>query len=355
METDEAARLATLRAYRILDTDPEQAFDDLALLASRICGTPVAAITLIDEKRQWLKASVGLAVRETARDVAFCAQAIRQRELFVVPDALADERFRDNPLVTAEPRIRFYTGAPLISPEGHALGTLCVVDRSPRTLTAEQLEALEALRRQVMAQLELRRNLAELARALSARDRAEAEREALLAELREALDEVRKLGGLVPESSACRLDVTIPARESAIPKVVQGIMRLVREKGVAAGHEVEVEIALHEALANAIKHGCEGDPEKSVQCCVACDASGELVILVRDPGPGFDVHEVPSPLAGSGLMKESGRGIFLINELMDEVRYEEGGRALRMRKRGRPGGAPGRTGSARELRGHPDA
>jgi anti-sigma regulatory factor (Ser/Thr protein kinase) len=353
METDEAARLEALRAYRILDTDPEEAFDDLALLASRICGTPIAAITLIDEDRQWFKARVGLAVGETPREIAFCNAAIRQPDLFVVPDALADARFRDNPFVTAEPHIRFYTGAPLVTPEGHALGTLCVVDRKPRILTEDQIEALEALRRQVMAQLELRRNLAELARALEARDRAEATRETLLTELREALDEVRLLGGLVPESSACQLDVTIPARASAIPKVVSGIMQLVKDKGVAAGHEVEVEIALHEALANAVKHGCKGDPEKSVQCCVACDATGELVILVRDPGAGFDLDNVPSPLAAPGIMKESGRGIFLINELMDEVRYEEGGRTLRMRKRGN--GSAGRNPSARELGGHPDA
>lgn len=343
MDDDEKARLAALRSYRILDTDPEKAFDDLAFLASLICRTPVALITLIDENRQWIKARVGISTRETSRDVAFCAHAVRQNDLFVVPDALQDERFRDNPLVVSEPNIRFYTGAPLFSPEGHALGTLCVIDREPRTLTDEQREGLEALRRQVMAQLELRRNLGELSRALQARDRAEEEREAVLAELREALDEVRRLGDLVPVSAACRLDLTIPADPRGIPKVVSGVMQLVRENRSAAGHEVEIEIALHEALANAIKHGCGNDPTKSVQCCVACDAAGELVILVRDPGPGFDVDRVPSPIARPGILKESGRGIFLINEFMDEVRYEEGGRAIRMRKRrtgeSRTGGA----------------
>jgi len=102
------------------------------------------------------------------------------------------------------------------------------------------------------------------------------------------------------------------------------------------GYEVEVEIALHEAIANAIKHGCKNDPAKSVQCCVAVEADGELLIVVRDPGAGFDVDAVPNPLSDSGRLKSSGRGIFLINEFMDEVKYEHGGRELRMRRRARP-------------------
>jgi GAF domain-containing protein len=138
MPVDELARLAALRSYRILDTDPEQGFDDLALLASQICGTPIAFIALIDENRQWFKARVGFNLKETTRSVAFCSHTIQQTDLLVVPDALGDERFRDNPLVTGEPHIRFYAGAPLITREGEALGTLCVVDRVPRTLTDEQ-------------------------------------------------------------------------------------------------------------------------------------------------------------------------------------------------------------------------
>jgi anti-sigma regulatory factor (Ser/Thr protein kinase) len=334
MTGDERDRLAALRAYRILDTAPEKAFDDLVRLASQICSTPIALITLVDAERQWFKSRIGVSVQETSRDVAFCAHAIRQTEMFIVPDATRDERFRDNPFVVAEPKIRFYTGAPLITAEGHALGTLCVIDRKPRTLDAGQLEALDALRRQVVAQLELRRNLHELERALGERDRAENERERVIEELREALDGLKKLSALMPLSTACRLNLVIPAETSAIPKVADGVMQIMDQKNFAEDRRVEIEIALREALANAIKHGCKNDPGKSVQCCVALEEDGELLIVVRDPGPGFDVSAVPSPLEGSGLTKESGRGVFLINQFMDEVRYEDEGRELRMRMLG---------------------
>jgi GAF domain-containing protein len=144
---DEAARLAALRQYRILDTEPERAFDDLALLASHICQTPIALITLVDADRQWFKARTGVAVSQTSRAVSFCSHAIEQSGLFIVPDAREDARFRDNPFVTGGPLFRFYAGAPLLTRDGDALGTLCVIDRVPRTLTANQREALDALRK----------------------------------------------------------------------------------------------------------------------------------------------------------------------------------------------------------------
>ncbi len=172
---NEAARLEALRQCEILNTPSEEAFDDLTALAAHICEAPIALITLVDENRQWFKSRVGLDITETSRDIAFCAHAILQPDLFIVRDALKDERFADNPLVTSEPHIRFYAGMPLVTPEGYALGTLCVIDRVPRKLSAEHKQALRVLPHLVVTQLELRRSLKELQRANTARQQAEEE------------------------------------------------------------------------------------------------------------------------------------------------------------------------------------
>ena len=190
---NEEGRIAALEKYAILDTDPEQSFDDLTLLASFACKTPVALISLVDEDRQWFKSRVGIDASETSRDIAFCSTAILQSDVFVVPDALLDERFRDNPLVASEPHIRFYAGAPLINEDGYALGTLCVVDRTPRELAPEQREALKALSRLVLAQLEFRRNLILLKEALTDRTKEEHERQRELVHVQETLMRVMGL------------------------------------------------------------------------------------------------------------------------------------------------------------------
>jgi len=159
---DESRRLEVLRDYALLDTPPEQIFDDLTELAAHICEAPIALISLVDENRQWFKSRVGLTVEETARDISFCGHAILQPALFIVPDATKDERFADNPLVTGEPRIRFYAAAPLVTPAGYALGTLCVIDRIARQLNAWQQQALQVLGRLVITHLELRRKARDL-------------------------------------------------------------------------------------------------------------------------------------------------------------------------------------------------
>jgi anti-sigma regulatory factor (Ser/Thr protein kinase) len=309
---DEAGRLRALRQYRILDTEPEQAFDDLTLIASQICGVPIALISLVDEDRQWFKSRVGIEARESSRSVSFCAHAILQHGIFTIADASKDERFCDNPFVKSDPGIRFYAGAPITTQDGYALGTLCVIDYVPRQLSDEQNNALRALERQVTAQLELRRNIEEL---------------------RVALEGIDTLSALVPYCSTCELNMVIPADTAAMGKVTAGLKEILAAKHWPEDAVMEVDLALQEALANAIRHGCKNDATKMVQCCVTFDATGELVIVVKDPGPGFDLGAVPDPLAGDNIFKGSGRGVFLINQLMDTAEYTDGGRKVLMKKR----------------------
>jgi GAF domain-containing protein len=178
----ESERLRALHAYNILDTSPEDSFDDLVKLASNICGTPIALISLVDEARQWFKASQGMIQRETPRAISFCTHALQRPEIMLVADAQEDPRFSANPLVTGAPHVRFYAGAPLRTVGGQALGTLCVLDRVPRELSASQLEALRILSAQVMVLLEQRRVMAALA---------------------QALEQVKTLEGLLPICSYC--------------------------------------------------------------------------------------------------------------------------------------------------------
>jgi signal transduction histidine kinase len=160
---NELDRLNALYALDILDSAPEQDFDDIVQLASNVCGTPMSLVTLVDTDRQWFKARVGTDLTETSRELSFCAHAILGRDLLVVPDATKDARFADNPSVDMDGGIRFYAGAPLVTTEGYALGTLCVLDNTPRHLDIEQLQALRALARQVTSQMELRRHSIALA------------------------------------------------------------------------------------------------------------------------------------------------------------------------------------------------
>jgi GAF domain-containing protein len=155
---DEEARLKALRELEILDTEPEEEFDELVHRAAAATGAPIAVITLVDEARQWFKARVNLELESTDRDLSFCAHAIlTPDDLTIVPDTREDERFADNLLVTEDPNIRFYAGAPIFTPDGHPVGTLCVIDDAPRRLSDEQAQALRELAQEVSRQIERRR------------------------------------------------------------------------------------------------------------------------------------------------------------------------------------------------------
>lgn len=152
----EDERVQKLLRYRVLDTEAEALYDDLTAIAAHICDTKTAVVSFVDVTRQWFKAKVGLADIEHPRELSFCAHAILQTAVMIVPDARADERFARNPLVTGEPYIRFYAGAPLITPDGFAVGTLCVFDSKPKQLAVEQVWALRAIARQIVSHLEMR-------------------------------------------------------------------------------------------------------------------------------------------------------------------------------------------------------
>src|SRR5450631_2890059 len=159
---EETHRIEALKQYGLLETHPEEELDDLTVMAAQICGAPIALISLLDGQRQWFKAGIGLELSETPREVSFCSHAVIQRDLFIVPDATRDYRFAQNPKVMGDPNIRFYAGAPLVSPENVALGTLCVIDRVPRTLHEAQKRSLTVLARQVMKHFELSRQTSAL-------------------------------------------------------------------------------------------------------------------------------------------------------------------------------------------------
>jgi len=198
---NEVDRLRALRSYKILDTQPEKLFDELTQLAALICGVPISLISLLDTDRQWFKSRFGLDVKETPRAQAFCTHAIMQPEMFVVPDAAKDERFAQNPLVTGDLHIRFYAGAPLATRDGHLLGTLCVIDHQPHTLTDAQTKALEILSRLVVANFELRRDLQELKDALAVREAAEGPSGQAAAGLDEIIS---RLHGVISDLQAVR-------------------------------------------------------------------------------------------------------------------------------------------------------
>ena len=241
---EEVDRLRALHELEVLDTPPESEFDDLVALASRICGVPMSLVSLIDADRQWHKARVGTDAVETSRDLSFCAHAILGRDLMVVPDATADPRFAEHPAVVDDPGVRFYAGAPLITTEGFALGTLCVVDAEPRRLTLSQLQALPALARQVTAQLELRRYGALLERSnarLHELERHLDEFAELSSKLREPLTAMRAY--LDAPATACGVQDMVMANAHPLGRLVDNLLELAGPAPAGALHLREVNLS----------------------------------------------------------------------------------------------------------------
>jgi signal transduction histidine kinase/CheY-like chemotaxis protein len=251
MPPAEAGRLEALRDYEILDTPPEQVFDDIVMLAARICETPLALVSLVDHDRQWFKARVGIDVSETPRAISFCDQAIRSSETMVVPDAREDDRFLDNPLVVGDPRVRFYAGAPLMTPGGECIGTLCVVDRVPRVLSEVQMEALRVLARQVVVQLELRRQI-RLSEVAAAKLRRLSRLQTLHARINA---EVTRIGGTEElYDSVCRIAVELGGLDAAFAVIRDRDDGIIRVVASAAAGKTDVKTM----------HGC-GEWEQEVQ------------------------------------------------------------------------------------------
>jgi two-component sensor histidine kinase len=296
----ESDRLAALRSYRILDTPPEPAFDDLVQLAARACQAPIALISLIDERRQWFKAEVGLGVRETPLDRSICLTATLQPGLTIVPDLTEDPRFARNPLVTGEPHLRFYAGAVLKTPDGVPLGALCVLDCMPRDLTEEQAFTLTVLARQVMSQLELRRAIAERDERLEASQQIEQRQTLLVRELhhrvKNTLATVQALVGATGRSSGSFKEFyhsfsnrivslakthnlltedywqTASLREIALTELKPfaesrqpRFMLIGPSVELSADLAVPVGMALHELTANAVRYGALSVPAGYVQ------------------------------------------------------------------------------------------
>lgn len=292
---NEGDRLAALRSYRILDTPPEPEFDGLVHLAARNCRAPVAMISLIDERRQWFKAEVGLGVRETPLDCSICLTAMLEPGTMIVPNLSEDPRFAHNALVAGEPRLRFYAGAGLRTPDGYPLGALCVLDYAPRDLTEDQTATLRLLAQQVMSQLNLRRAIAERDERLEVASRIEKRQSLLVRELhhrvKNTLATVQALVGATGRSAgsfeefyrsfANRITSlakthnlltegywqTAPLREIVLNELrpftesrVPRFMLIGPPLELAAELAVPVGMALHELTSNAVRHGALSVP-----------------------------------------------------------------------------------------------
>lgn len=363
---DEKERLLALDEYAILDSAAEKGYDEIVELASFICDVPISTITLIDEQRQWFKSQKGLVDSETAREIAFCSYAILQEEIMVVNDATKDDRFHDNPLVTGSPDIRFYAGMPLITQAGYRLGTLCVIDRKPKTLSQEQEFALRVLRDQVMNLFELRKRNIELQRIHEMHNRLLsiighdlrgpinsiegllyiAERyELTLDEYKELIPRMRQM---LDTSSNLLLNLLHWAKSQIEGKfnnvqrlnmhvVVQNILNAHRQifetkknqivNNVNTTHFVvadrnRMEFVIRNLVLNANKY-----TEQGTLSITSADLDGALQVNISDSGVGIDEHRQPGLFSwternrtdGTQGEKGTGLGLPMCREFVEEM------------------------------------
>lgn len=275
---NEADRLAALRAYDILDAPGDSEFDDFTQIAAHVCEAPIAVVNLIDEHRQVFAAEIGLGVRQTPLDISICAQAILQSDIFVIPDLTLDDRFTCNPLVTGEPRLRFYGGALLETPSGLPLGTVCVLDYKPRPagLTERQVSTLHALARQVMTQLELRRAVAEKKRLV-------AEKELLVLEAHH-----RVKNSLQMLQSFMTLQARMTTNDETAQQLRESAAR-VHTFGVMHEHLYSVGTALEVNLATYLRSILDGQSE-----ALASMREGRSIVFHARGNPVWPASDAPA-------------------------------------------------------------
>lgn len=323
----EQARLAALRRYEILDTPREQDFDDVVALAARLCGTAIAVINLIDADRQWFKAETGLGVRETPLDTSICAHVILHDAFVEIPDTLADPRLADNPLCTGDPGLRFYAGGLLRSPDGLPIGTLCVLDHQPRVLDETQREVLRVLADQVMAQLNLRSQLAHSAilqsemdhrvknslqtvSAFVALERSTAETDESRDALGRVAQQINTVAVLHEQLGATNAGGTVNLEEylSRVTSLLDRATPNVTVVGEFSSQRADAREAavlgtiVNELVANAVKHSF-GDASGTIRLCGRMDGDSSFRLTCTDDGPGAPVpkSEHASRREGLGL------------------------------------------------------
>ena len=361
LPANEPERLRALDRYEILDTPVEQDFDAVTRLAASICDTPISVVNFIAEGRQWFKSEVGLGVRETPLEASFCAHAILQHELFVVPDATLEPRFADNPLVAGDPGLRFYAGALLESSEGLPLGTLCVLDTRPRELEERQLDALRVLSRHVMSMIELRRSEREqrvtadrLARALGARQRLMAtvahdlrsplavvllgaklmeggtltlpEQKTTALRLERAASHMKNLvDDLLDLESSDTQSLSLDRASLALAPLLHDVVDLLGPIAEEAGVVLEVgestdavvhadEQRLYQVMTNLIGNALKFTPEDGVVTVTLTVADEVATVMVADTGVGIgpeDLASVFDPFVRVRSMNTRGAGLGL--------------------------------------------